>query len=93
MDLLTYIADIPRRQSLAAALNTSPDYLWQMATGWRGKRPSPELAIQIEQVTEGLVTMKELRPDIQGWLRDPITNAVTGYVVPVAGADARREAA
>lgn len=91
MDLLTYIADIPRRQSLAASLNTSPDYLWQMATGWRGKRPSPELAIQIEQVTGGLVSLAELRSDIREWRRDPITNAVTGYVVPVA--QPQREAA
>lgn len=49
MDLLTYISDMPRRAALAEACGTSPEYLWQIATRWRGKRPSPELAAAIEK--------------------------------------------
>lgn len=49
MDLLTYISDMSRRAALAEACDTSSDYLWQIATRWRGKRPSPELAALIEK--------------------------------------------
>ncbi|WP_411851592.1 hypothetical protein ACLB90_03200 [Stenotrophomonas sp. LGBM10] len=49
MDLLTYIYDMNRRAALAGACGTSPEYLWQIATRWRGKRPSPELAASIER--------------------------------------------
>lgn len=52
MDLLTYIADMSRRVALAKACDTSPEYLWQIATQWRGKRPSPQLAALIERQTE-----------------------------------------
>ncbi len=48
MDLLTFISDIPRREALARACGTDPNYLWQIATGWRGKRASPKLAERIE---------------------------------------------
>ncbi len=54
MDLLTYIADMSRRVALAEACGTSPEYLWQIATRWRGKRPSPELAATIERETDRL---------------------------------------
>ncbi|WP_313243731.1 hypothetical protein [Stenotrophomonas rhizophila] len=54
MDLLTYISDMSRRVALAEACGTSPEYLWQIATRWRGKRPSPELAASIERETERL---------------------------------------
>lgn len=49
MDLLTYISDMSRRAALAQACGTSSEYLWQIATGWRGKRPSPKLASAIER--------------------------------------------
>ncbi|HDS1830697.1 MULTISPECIES: hypothetical protein [Stenotrophomonas] len=49
MDLLTYISDMSRRVALADACGTSPEYLWQIATGWRGKRPSARLACAIER--------------------------------------------
>lgn len=49
MDLLTYISDMTRRVALADACGTSPEYLWQIATGWRGKRPSARLACAIER--------------------------------------------
>jgi hypothetical protein len=54
MDLLTYISDMSRRRALAAACDTDPDYLWQVATRWRGKRPSPDLAEAIERESERL---------------------------------------
>ncbi|WP_313424190.1 hypothetical protein [Stenotrophomonas rhizophila] len=54
MDLLTYIAEMSRRVALAEACGTSPEYLWQIANRWRGKRPSPELAATIERETERL---------------------------------------
>lgn len=54
MDLLTYISEMPRRIALADACGTSPEYLWQIATRWRGKRPSPELAALIERETDRL---------------------------------------
>ena len=43
-----------RRVALAEACGTSPEYLWQIASRWRGKRPSPELAATIERETERL---------------------------------------
>lgn len=54
MDLLTYISDTRRRAALASACGTSPDYLWQIATRWKGRRGSPELAEKIEQATSRL---------------------------------------
>lgn len=54
MDLLTYIADMGRRSALAKECNTSPDYLWQIATRWKGRRGSPELAERIEKATAKL---------------------------------------
>jgi len=54
MDLLTYISDVPRREALAKACGTDPNYLWQVATGWRGRRASPKLAERIELETERL---------------------------------------
>jgi len=68
MDLLTYISDIPRRQELARKVDKHPLYLLQIATHWRGKRPSPELAMALEAATAELgpetVTKESLRPDI-----------------------------
>lgn len=64
MDLATYISDKARRDALAKAIPTAPQYLWQMATHWRGKRPSPLMARAIERATQGAVTLSELRPDV-----------------------------
>lgn len=54
MDLLTYISDMNRRTQLAKACGTSPDYLWQVAKRWKGRRGSPELAERIEIETRRL---------------------------------------
>lgn len=80
MDLLTYISDMSRRVALADACGTSPEYLWQIATGWRGKRPSARLACAIERESARLgpeVVRKE--PMIFGR-----PSQVSGQVIAVA---------
>lgn len=66
MDLHTYIDDMGRRRDLAAATNTSPDYLWQIAT--RRRRASTDLAQAIERYTTvngpETVSKASLRPDV-----------------------------
>jgi hypothetical protein len=68
MDLQTYIADLDRRQALADAIPASPDYLWQIATNWNGRKPSPKLALAIEKHTEILgpekVPKESLLPEV-----------------------------
>lgn len=61
MNLLEYISDRIRRAKLAADTGSSPDYLWQVATGRR--RASIELAKLIQRKTRGLVSRGSLRPD------------------------------
>lgn len=64
LTLLEYIEDPRRRKALVAALGTSNNALWQVAARWRGKRPSPQRAIEIERLTGGVVTKSSLRPDL-----------------------------
>lgn len=68
MDLMTFISDKDRKARLVAATGKAEGYLWQIATGWRGKRASPELARKIAQATAELgpepVPLESLRPDI-----------------------------
>lgn len=71
MDLKTFNSDTARRAELARRLGTSPDYLWQLGVGWRGKRPSPELAQAIDRETatwgrKFRVRKETLRPDLWG---------------------------
>ncbi len=70
MNLENFIADMPRRAELASRCGTNPDYLWQIATGWRGKRASTGLAQAIERESEQIgpekVTKESLRPDVWG---------------------------
>jgi DNA-binding transcriptional regulator YdaS (Cro superfamily) len=83
MDLKTYIADDSRKTALAQAVGKSPAYLWQVATGWKGKRASPELAQAIEASTAGEVRcdgVDGIRPDLQ-WMRGA-DGQITGYFVP-----------
>ncbi len=83
MDLLTYINDTRRRQELASILGKSPAYLWQIASNWQGRRPSPLLAIQIEEETTRMgpeaVPVQLTRPDLE-WLRDA-EGQVVGHMV------------
>lgn len=64
MQLSEYIADMTQRQKLADALGTAPEYLWQIATSWRGKRAGRLMALAIESETGGAVTKESLRSDI-----------------------------
>lgn len=64
MDLLEYITDAERKAALAERLGSSPGYLWQLATGWRGKKPSPDFAMRIDAATGGQVSKSTLRPDL-----------------------------
>src|SRR5690606_5694601 len=71
MDLATFNSDMERRAELARRLGRSPDYLWQLGIGWRGKRPSPELALAIDRETATWgrrfrVRKETLRPDLWG---------------------------
>ena len=74
MNLSDYFAeDRARRRQLAQRLGTSADYLWQLATGWNGRKASPELARRIETATDGRVSCSDLRPDI--WPPEPPATA------------------
>ena len=89
MDLLTFISDRDRKTALAAALEASEGYLWQIATGWRGKRASWELAQRIEAATSEIgpeaVPKHSLRPDI--WpAAEQDGGAQSGRAKRVAGA-------
>lgn len=72
MDLLTFISDPERKRRLAALTGSSEGYLWQCATGWRNKKPSPVLArkIQLASVEIGValgcepLALAAIRPDI-----------------------------
>ena len=64
MKLSDYIADMKVRRALADEVGTSPEYLWQLAVGWRGRRPRKAMALAIERATGGVVTRPELRPDL-----------------------------
>lgn len=47
---------------LANAAGTDPQYLRQCATGWRGKRPSPELAAKLIEADSRLTWEAMYRP-------------------------------
>lgn len=62
MDLKTYISsERGGGRKLAAALGISPSYLSQMIGGTSSV--SPERAVDIERVTEGAVTRRDLFPE------------------------------
>lgn len=64
MDLLTYVRSMDRRNALAASVNKTPDYIWQIAK--RTKQPGAKLAQAIHDATNGVVRRSELRPDLWG---------------------------
>lgn len=68
MDLQTFIADKDRRAALAEACGTSGDWLYQIATGWNGRRASTDMAKAIERESERIgperVPKESLRPDV-----------------------------
>ena len=64
MNLKEYFRDEPRgaKKEMAEFLGITPTWLGLLIK--RSKLPSPYLAKQIEEATQGLVTRKELRPDL-----------------------------
>lgn len=66
MELLKYIETPERHAQLAKDVGTSQGWLWQIATGWRGKRASAEMAVKIEVASKGEISRAELRPDLFG---------------------------
>jgi hypothetical protein len=70
MNLSDFISDQERRAQLAAACNTSGDWLYQIATNWNGRRASTDLAKLIERESERIgpekVPKELLRPDVWG---------------------------
>ena len=64
MTLTEYFSTEPRGAKLEMAehLGITPTWLFLIMTG--RKRPSPLLCVKIEEATQGLITKKELRPDL-----------------------------
>jgi DNA-binding transcriptional regulator YdaS (Cro superfamily) len=64
MTLQEYFADEPygAKKEMAEYLGITPTWLGLLLR--KAKQPSPELAKRIEKATQGLVTAKELRPDL-----------------------------
>jgi DNA-binding transcriptional regulator YdaS (Cro superfamily) len=64
MDLKGYFVGEPygSKKEMAEHLGITPTWLGLLMR--KARKPSPELAKQIERATQGLVTAKELRPDI-----------------------------
>lgn len=64
MNLKNYFKDEPygAKKEMAEYLEITPTWLGLLIR--KARRPSPELAKKIEKATQGLVTAKELRPDI-----------------------------
>lgn len=78
MKLIDYITDMKKRAELAAAMETSPDYLWQLAKGWKGRTLQPDQCRAIEYHSGGQVTCEEMRPDLV-WHRDDDCGHVTAF--------------
>ena len=67
--LQKFNADMGRRRALAQAVQSSPDYLWQLGVRFDGKRPSTDLAKLIERESARIwrvVPKESLRPDVWG---------------------------
>ena len=64
MNLKQYFKDEPygAKKEMADYLEITPTWLGLLIR--KARKPSPSLAKKIEKATQGLVTAKELRPDI-----------------------------
>lgn len=64
MTLQEYFIDQPRgaKVKMARALGITKNWVSQLLTG--EKRPSPALAVAISKYTKGVVSKKQLRPDL-----------------------------
>jgi DNA-binding transcriptional regulator YdaS (Cro superfamily) len=64
MTLIEYFSTEPRgaKAEMAEYLDITPTYISLLIHGKR--RASPHMAISIEKATQGLVTRRDLRPDL-----------------------------
>ena len=64
MNLKQYFKDEPlgSKKEMAEYLGITPTWMALLIS--KRRRPSPYLAKKIEKATQGLVTAKELRPDL-----------------------------
>jgi DNA-binding transcriptional regulator YdaS (Cro superfamily) len=64
MQLQQYFKNEPygAKKEMAKRLGITPTWLGLLLR--KQKRPSPELAKKIEKATQGMVRMKDLRPDL-----------------------------
>jgi DNA-binding transcriptional regulator YdaS (Cro superfamily) len=64
MTLIEYFSTEPRgaKAEMAEYLDITPTYISLLIHGKR--RASPHMAINIEMATQGLVTRRDLRPDL-----------------------------
>jgi DNA-binding transcriptional regulator YdaS (Cro superfamily) len=69
MTLQEYFSNKPRGAQLELAKRLGISKTWMTLIKNKRKIPSPELAVMIHQLTNGLVTREELRPDIFGVLK------------------------
>lgn len=64
MQLDQYLKDKPRGTTANLAAKLGITRTWMSLIVSRRRKPSPELAVLIEQFTEGAVTRKDLLPEI-----------------------------
>lgn len=80
MTLLEYINSMtrPQQAEFAARCGTTPGYMRLVAYG-KGRRAGESLAISIDRESAGVVSMENLRPDID-WhhLKERLAQEVTG---------------
>ncbi len=69
MTLHEYSSNKPRGAQLELAKKLGISKTWMTLITNGHQVPSPELAVLIHQLTNGLVTREELRPDIFGALK------------------------
>ena len=64
MDLKKYFKDEPlgAKKEMAEYLGITPTWLGLLIK--KARKPSPKLAKKIQKATQGLVTAKDLRPDL-----------------------------
>lgn len=75
MDIKTYLTvnTTATARALARRAGTSHGYLRLMGYGVR--RPSAEMALKLESASDGLITARELRPDVPWRDQVPTTPA------------------
>jgi DNA-binding transcriptional regulator YdaS (Cro superfamily) len=66
MNLQQYFSEEPRGAKIEMALHLGISAEWMSKLITRKKKPSPLLARALEEATGGLVTRKDLRPDLFG---------------------------